>query len=171
MLQYKNGDKVSDSVGLLVSMLVRYPEIGTINIDPVSNNIKLTFIMLKLIPEPVLEKFRQALLSCLETFHFLESETTELLEVDYSFCEDITLLVIQRDVQSLTSEELSLTIAMVRESFAEYLVSDNEGEVADDQLLQEEELIGKMLENVRYTLPDKKMIGFREEGRVLIFNK
>jgi phosphatidylglycerophosphatase A len=174
VLQYKNGENVSDSVGLLISMLVRYPEIGTINYDPETNNINITFIMLKLIQEQVLEKFRANLLSCLETFHYLEEEEPELLEVNYSFCEDITLLEYKRDVSSLTSEEISLTILAVKESFAEYLMNesdnDNNAEI-EDEFLQDEELIGQMLENVRYTVPGKKLIAFREEGRVLIFNK
>jgi len=170
VLKYKNGENVSDSVGLLISMLVRYPEIGTINFDPETNNLKITFMMLKLIPEPVLEKFRANLLSCLETFHYLALQKAKTLDVKYSFCEDITLLEYKRDISSLTSEEISLTIALVRESFAEYLLTDKETEIEEDQMFQEEQ-IGKMLENVRYTVPDKKLIAFREEGRVLIFNK
>lgn len=169
VLQYRNGENVSDSMGLLISMLVMYPEIGTINFDPETNNIKITFIMLKIIPESVLEEFRKKILSCLETFHYLESQTTGFLDFNYCYCEDITLLEYKRDVQSLTSDEISLTIAMVRESFNEYLINDNE-EVEEEHLF-EEELIGKMLESVRYTVPDKKLIAFREEGRVLIFNK
>ena len=173
LLQYKNGENVSDSVELLISMLVRYPEIGTINYDPETNNIKITFIMLKLIEKQVLEKFCDTLLSCLETFHYLENEDPELLEVNYSFCEDITLLEYKRDVGTLTSEEISLTILAVRESFTEYLMNESENAEAqvEDELLEDEELIGKLLENVRYTVPGKKLIAFREEGRVLVFNK
>ena len=85
VLKYKNGENVSDGVGLLISMLVRYPEIGTINFDPETNNLKITFMMLKLIPEPILEQFRTTLLSCLETFHYLHVQKTKSLEVTYSF--------------------------------------------------------------------------------------
>lgn len=174
MLRYKNGDNVSDSVELLISMLVKYPEIGTINFDPENNNIKITFIMLKLIGEQVLEKFRGTLLSCLKTFYYLEGKQPDSLEVNYSFCEDITLLEYIRDVSTLTSEEISLTIEAVKEGFAEYLLSDsgddNNREV-EDELLEDDELIGKLLDNVRYAAADKKLIAFREEGRVMIFNK
>lgn len=170
-LQYKNGENVSDSVELLISMLVRYPEIGTINFDPQTNNIKITFMMLKLFQEQVLEAFRNNLISCLETLHFLEGENPELLEVNYSFCEDVTLLDVKRDVRSLSGEEISLTILIVRDCFSEFLLSDNEDETGGDELIQDEELIGKLLENVRYTGADKKLLAFREEGRVMVFNK
>jgi hypothetical protein len=171
VLQYKNGENVSDSVELLISMLVRYPEIGTINYDPETNNIKVTFMMLKLFEEQALEAFRQTLLSCLETLHFLEGEKPELLEVNYSFCEDVTLVDVKRDVRTLSGEEISLTIMIVRECFADFLMSDSEDEAGGDELLQDEELIGKLLENVRYTVADKKLLAFREEGRVMVFNK
>lgn len=171
ILQFRNGDEVPDSVGLLISMLVRYPEIGTINYDSETNSIKITFIMLKTIPEQDLEDFRKTLLSCLEAFHFLEQTKIELMDVNYSLCEDITILEYKRDVKSLTSKEISLTISVVRNSFPEYLMNENQPQVEEDQLLQEEEIIGKMLENIKYTVPDKKLIAFREEGRVLIFNK
>jgi len=130
--------------------------------------------MLKLIREQFLEEFRERLLSCLETFYYLEEEKPELLEVNYSFCEDITLLEYKRDVSTLTGEEISLMILAVRENFAQYLLNDSEDDnntSVDEELLEDEGLIGRLLENVRYTVPGKKLIAFREEGRVLIFNK
>lgn len=169
-LKYKNGENVSDSVGLLISILVRYPEVGTINFDPQTNNIRISFMLLRIIPESVLEKFRERMLSCLATFHFLEGINTELVEVNYSFCEDITVLEYKRDLDSLRGDEISLTIAMVRENFEEYILNEHNDSVEEDLMFQEE-LIGKMLENARYTVPDKKLVAFREDGRVLIFNK
>jgi len=170
-LKYKNGDNVSESVGLLISILLRYPEVGTIHFDPKRKNIKISFMLLKKIPEPVLKQFRNKLLSCLETLHFLEDQDTELVEFDYSYCEDITLLDYSRDLKTLKTEEISLTIAMVRESFKEYILSDPDETEIEEDLLFQEELIGKMLESAKYSSPDKKLIAFREEGRVLIYNK
>ena len=37
-----DGEKVSDSVNLLVSMLVRYPELGTLRFDSSNATLNLT---------------------------------------------------------------------------------------------------------------------------------
>lgn len=171
VLKYKNGENVSDSVELLISMLVRYPEIGTINFDPETNNIKVTFMMLKLFQEQELEVFIKTLTSCLETLHFFKGKEPEIIQVNYSFCEDVTLLEMKRDVSTLSGEEISLTTLIAKEYFGEFLMREGESESAGDELIGDEDLIGKLLENVRYAGSDKKLIAFREEGRVKVFNK
>ena len=48
--RYKsNRNNVTDSVGLLISILLRYPEVATINFDPDHHLLKFTFIYLQVL--------------------------------------------------------------------------------------------------------------------------
>ena len=170
-LRYKNGDDVSDSVGLLISILVRYPEVGSIHFEPDKNVIKFSFFLLSLIPDSVVQIFKDRLSSCIKTFFYLHNSEYTVLSIEDFVYEGLTLLEIKRDVESLTSSELSLIVQVARDAFEQQLAADQNESLQEEDLLVQEELIGRMLDNVRYTVPDKRLIAFREEGRVLVFNK
>lgn len=170
-LHYKNGDRVSDSVGLLISILVRYPEVGTINFEPEHRTLRFTFLLSMQVMESELEIFRRQIISCLETFCFLHDKEFKLAHIDYSYCEDITLLEIKRDVNTLTSEEISLIITILRDYFAENLTTDSRETDYQEEIVVQEDIISKMLDSIRYANSQKRIMAFREEGKVLVFKK
>ncbi len=170
-MKYRNGTEVTDSIGLLISMLVRYPEIGTINYDPESQLLKFNFMLLN-VPNEEFEKFKDKVISCLETFHYLEGKAPRAVKFKCSRDNGITILKIFRDVETFTYKELSMIIELVHQEFARNLITDNSTEtMLDEDLLVQEEMICHMLENIKGCAPQKKLIAFREEGRVLVFNK
>jgi len=170
-LKFKNGDNVPDSVGLLISILIRHPEVGTINYDPEMNVLRFMFIMSGKIPISEVKGFKKKLFSCLKSFYYLKNKKVKTVNIKYCSCEDLTLLEVNRDVQTLSSDEISLIIAFLREQFKDYLVCDNNEAIQEEDLMVQEEMIGRMLENIRGTVPQNKVIAFREKGKVLVFNK
>lgn len=168
-LKYKNGNEVSHSIGLLISILVRYPQVGSINYDPQSKVIKFTFMLSK--PGVNLDQFKEKLLISLETFNFLKGKKPKVVNLKFTDSNHVSLLEVHRDVATLSQDEISLIIALVEEQYGEILVSDENEELLDEDLVVQEELISHMLENVRGAFPDKRLIAFREEGKVLVFNK
>ena len=137
-LKYKNGEEVSDSIGLLISILVRYPEVGSTNFDPETRKLTLTFTISKILDNDSLKLFKNKLLSCINTFHFLQSRKPLLVDIKNSTYDKLTMLEVQRDVETITHNEINLIIS---------------------------------LENIKESTLGKKLFAFREEGRVLVFNK
>ncbi len=172
-LLYKNGETVTESAGFLISMLIRYPEIGTINFNPDDQVITLSFSLGQVLEKSRLDRFQKDLSGCLQAFHYLENRSVAVLKIDLALLGQIAVIEVKRDVESVTKNEISLLISFLEQELGEWLVrdGDNSETYQEEDLLLQEELIGHMLENLKVSLPEKKLIAFREEGKVHVFKK
>lgn len=166
----QNGRNISDSISLLISILVRYPEVATINFDPEAKALKFTFIITGIIDDIELTEFKKRLINSTEVYNMLENQNPQILEIKEQYTEDFTLLEVKRDVGTLTKEEIALYISLLRIKFNKMIVAET-NEMLEEDLLMQEELIEHMLENIKDSSQDKRLIAFREEGKVLVFNK
>ncbi|MEW6625014.1 MAG: hypothetical protein AB1420_18175 [Bacillota bacterium] len=168
-LKYKSGERVSDSVGLLISMLVRYPEISSIYYDPAKKEIKLCFLLNN--NKKNVNNFVELLNKCIKTYNYLEGgQDNNLVSINYSSMGKITLIDIHSTLDFFSLQELNLIINLVRDYFQESLNVEMEELTREDQLFQED-LIGTILNNLRQEKTNQKLIAFREEGKVMVFNK
>ncbi len=168
---YNGKEDVTDSVGLLISILVRYPEVATINFDPDQQVLKFNFIASGSLEPGEMASFSRTLLDSVEVFNKLENKVTRLSMIDYRECGNFTMIEIQRDVETLVREEIALIVALFRQHLENSLILDDGGSFYEEDLVIQEEIIDHMLESVKYCAGDKKLFAFREEGRVLVFNK
>ncbi|WP_418789926.1 hypothetical protein [Phosphitispora sp. TUW77] len=172
-LQYKTApnNEVSDSIGLLISILVRYPELGTINYDPVLQQLRFTFIFSCVLDEEKLVNFKDTVVASIQAYNAFENRVPLVTDVRFNPCEEFTMLEVIRDVGTLTQEELSMIIELVHHNFKKDLIFEKNDNLLEEDLLIQEELIEHMLENIKISYPEKNLIAFREDGRVLVFNK
>ena len=172
-LHYKSKpqEEVSDSIGLLISILVRYPELGTINYDPESQHLRFTFIFSCELDEEKLVIFKKTVIDSIKTYNVLEDRIPNTIEVKLNPCEEFIMFEIIRDVGTLSQEELSMIIELVHVNFRKDLVFEKNDYLLEEDLLMQDELIEHMLENIKISYPGKNLIAFREDGRVLVFNK
>ncbi|MHB8927715.1 MAG: hypothetical protein ACYC9Q_08675 [Bacillota bacterium] len=167
----RDGERASNSVSLLISMLVRYPELATINFDPRRQTLKLTFLLTRVLSEEEFRAFQGRLLDSLAAYAWLEGLEAVTTEVGLTRYGEVSVVEVTRDVRSLSQGEVSLTIDVIRGLFTSALVVDRGESVQEEELAAQEELIEQMLEDLRESRSDKNLIAFREEGRVLVFNK
>ncbi|SMC64583.1 hypothetical protein [Sporomusa malonica] len=168
----QNDQQVSDGANLLISMLVRYPEIGTINFDPEANSLALTFMISGIPTAKEFEVAKQLIINSIAAYQLLEGVTNGRIDVDLSSYEQVAMLTIRRDVHTMSRGEIGLTIKLLRDRFADRLVADRNDAMLEEDLLFQEEVIEDMLENMRRKdHDDHSLIGIREDGRVFVFNK
>lgn len=167
----QDDETISDSVNLLISILVRYPEIGTIRFDPKSNLLKLTFMFAGMLSAEEIAEMKQLLTDSITAYHVLEKISVEKSEVKFSSYDNVTLLDFFRDVHTLSRNEIALVIALLRERCKERLFIDGNDSVMEEDLVIQEEVIESMLENMKSQRSEHSLIGIREDGRVLVFNK
>ncbi|MBP2654955.1 MAG: hypothetical protein H6Q73_2524 [Firmicutes bacterium] len=167
----QNDSRMSDGVNLLISILVRYPEIGTIKYDANNNTIKFTFMLSGIVSEPDFAKAKRMVLDSIAAYHLLEGTRAEVNAVSLSACVDVTVLTILRDVASLSKGEITLVIALLRDNCNDRLIADENDAMQEEDLLVQEEVIDSMLENVKRQKNANGLIGIREDGRVLVFNQ
>lgn len=170
-IKFKNGDDVSDSIGLLISILVRYPEVGSIHFDPQSHGLKLIFIMAGTLDDRETLALTEKITESIETYYQLEKIKPQVMSLTWQCNDGYTILELKRDIDTLSRDELSFIIELFELHFHRVLVVDTCEELFEEDLQIQEEIIGHMLENMKNGLPDKKLIAYREEGKVLVFNK
>lgn len=164
-------ESAADGVGLLISILVRYPEVATIDYDAGNRILRFNFIFRHSLPGTLRDDFQKLLRESIAVFHRLEGYEPQVSHLEYNEGEGLAMLEVYRDVQTLRREEIALIVELVRDSLAEHLVLDEETHLFEEDLLIQEEIIDYLLDNMRGERGQRALFAFREEGRVLVFNK
>jgi len=167
----KAADDVTDCVGLLISILVRYPQVASINFDPCEQVLRFNFICSQVLNDHEFEEFKILLLNSIQTYNYLEKKDTVLIEIVHQVYDDLTLIEIKRDVVTLVQEEIALVVALFNQFIGVNLVYDLNEDIIDEDSIAQKEIIEHMLESVRGTVENKHLYAFREEGKVMVFNK
>ncbi len=167
----KNDGHVSDGVHLLISLLVRYPEIGTINFDPDNHALKLTFMVYNRELDINMSAIEKLLNNSLTVYHSLEGFSDITVQVELVSTPPLVTIHLVRDIYSLGKGEIELVIAILKDQFADALIVEQNSILVEEELLFQEELIDNMLENVKNEDSGRSLFGIREEGRVMVFNK
>ena len=162
-------EKASGGVSLLISMLTRYPEVARANFGP--EEMKLVFLVKRAFSPEEMSALRGKLDEHLQTFAWLRGQETPSIILDVCDEEEIALLELHRDLDSISLEEINMVVELLRQEVGELLLTD-EREVADeDDLRWQEEMIEEMLEDVRLTRQGQRLCALREGGRVFVFNE
>lgn len=160
-----------DCVNLLTSVLIYYPEISKISIEP-DEKIYINYIIQKILTDEEIEKTRTLLEECLKSYHYLEKTQVECDEVKINIEEKATFITIKRDMKTFSHGELRLINTLINEEFGELLIMDTDKiPMIDSTMLAQMDLIDTMLASLKINPVVEKMIGIREAGRVIVFNK
>lgn len=160
-----------DCVNLLTSVLIYYPEISKISIEP-DEKIYINYIIQKILTDEEIEKTRTLLEECLKSYHYLEKTQVECDEVKANIEEKATFITIKRDMKTFSHEELRLINTLINEEFGELLIMDTDKiPMIDSTMLAQMDLIDTMFASLKINPVVEKMIGIREAGRVIVFNK
>ncbi|MGE5529238.1 MAG: hypothetical protein ACM3X6_08870 [Patescibacteria group bacterium] len=168
---WKEGEAFTNSMNLIVSLLVRYPGIATISLDPVQKFLQFTFVVKRSLTLPEFERFSGTVTESLQAHAELNGRAPRLLDLRLSKFDDLSFLEIKRDIDSLQPEEIALLTTLIDQEFGGELVQDQEETLEEEDQAIQEEMIEHMLEDLKDSRQEKKLIGFREEGRVMVFNR
>lgn len=160
-----------DCVNLLTSVLIYYPEISKISIEP-DEKIYINYIIQKILTDEEIEKTRTLLEECLKSYHYLQKTQVECDEVKINIEEKATFITIKRDMKTFSHGELRLINTLINEEFGELLIMDTDKiPMIDSTMLAQMDLIDTMFASLKINPVVEKMIGIREAGRVIVFNK
>lgn len=166
-----DGEKVSDSVNLLVSMLVRYPEIGTLRFDSTNATLNLTFLLTTVPSDEQFCSFKDYLEKSLQSFYYLSAYDNPILTITMTPYDSITVIHIARDIDTLSKSEIALMIKIIQLHFDDHILADKNEALIDEELRFQEEVIENMLVNIQRSRVLNNLIGIRENGRVMVFDK
>jgi hypothetical protein len=168
---WKEGEPFSNSMSLIAFLLMRYPEIGSVRFDPLEKTLQFSFVVTSSPSEAELNGFRAQLLGSLRAIAELQGREPGQSEITFTTYEDLTFIEVTREIHSLNQEEIALLMGLVQQVFGGSLLLDQEEGTQEEDILMQEEMIEHMLEDLKDSRQEKRLIGFREEGRVLVFNR
>lgn len=156
---------------LLVSILRRYPEVTAVNLDPVNQVLKFTFIVDYTLTNKEKAKIKQLMLDSINVFNSLGNNRARLSKIIYQECDNSTIIELQRDVETIIQGEINLVMGLFQHCLKASLVTEDNKPVIKEELAIQENKINYLLESVKKTTRDKYLFAFREEGQVLVFDK
>ena len=169
-------ERLNYGVNLLISLLLRYPEIGTVRFEPDGRVLSFNFMFSGVIDSQKYLVVKDKITNSLSAYHRLNGTSYETIDVIVAYhdvCSTITLI---RDVATLSKGEITIAVALLTETFQDSLIDDDPEirMVPDDDVAFQEDFIENMLDNVRLhpvAKLYKGLFAFREDGRVLVFNR
>ncbi len=166
--------RTSDGVSLLISILVRFPQIGTVQFDSKHRLLSLNFMLSQTVSPQELDSFQNTISAHLKAYHFMTTKEPSCVKIEMKQpYEKFCMLSITRDLASLSKGEITLLSTILTEKFQDCLILDDSEFIPDfmDELDFPDELIDNMFETVRAQRAAKNLTALRENGRVLVFSK
>ena len=111
---------------------------------------------------------REFLKPALELFHQLEGQSMRVFDLACRSEENVCVITVTRDVDSMTQREVGLIVELIKARFKKQLIYDELYLLEDEQIFQEE-MITHMLSSIHGDDINKNVVALREEGRVLVF--
>lgn len=159
-------DEMETHADLLISLLVRFPQIGAVDYEPSENTLRLLFLIKQ--AQGDLADFPRLYRAHLSLFHKLRQEKPQLVTVKMFDKSELIVLKIKRDLASLSLQELNLTVQLIGDFCGLGLIQEVQDWEEEDQF-EHNALIESLLSN-RSRAGQERLTGFREKGRVLVFS-
>ena len=162
--------EASDAVGLIIALLVRFPEIATIVSHPTDGTLTLSFAVETAIAKRAETDLRESIGDHVRSLLDLERERPDALSVVVESDASTSFVRITRDARTFTREELQVLVAVLADRFGATLVRSP---APDDDAFEDEagadELVEFAIEALRDPTQQRSLVGFREEKRVLVY--
>lgn len=160
----------ADTVNRVVALLVRFPELHSVRSNPADATLTLSFAV-----RERLDRVRTRALSDRVGDHvraFLDLRGEEAAKIAVTCDRDaaVTFVHVTRDAASFAREELELLVALFADEYGERLVRDGASPIpVDDDPAARDELVEVALDALRDPTQRQRLVGFREEQRVLVY--
>jgi len=160
----------NDSVNLVVSLLVRHPELSRVVIKPRFSAIAFFFIVRGSLEAAEQSAFSAALTDHLRTYHALARQPASKVTLRAHAEQGHTFVEVERAARDISRDEIALIVGLVAQTFGDRLIVNPPAEEpVDDETGSREDAVGSALDAVRRGKQHKGLVGFREERRVLIY--
>lgn len=158
---------------LFLAIFSRFPEVSSLRYRHEEQILRFVFLVDTLVSEEQFNSLLDKVTELLSAHSSLKRQSISCFNFERYLGEQVTVMEIERDLSSFNQEELTLIIQVLSEGLGEGLVKDNQlidEEFEADQEFNEE-LIGEMLETLKQGNALNGIYAYRDNGRVVVFNK
>jgi catabolite regulation protein CreA len=160
----------ADTVNRVVALLVRFPEIHSVRSNPAEGSLTLSFAVRKRLDRAQTRAFGEKVAEHVRALLDLGGSAPERIAVNAQRDPAVTFVTVTRDAESFSRGELELVVALFADAFGDALVRDDAGSVpVDDDPGARDEQVEVSLDALRDPAQRQRLVGFREEQRVLVY--
>jgi hypothetical protein len=159
----------NDTINRVVSLLVRFPEIHSIRSNPADATLTLTYAVARRLDRDAVRGFSDAVTDHVRAFLELCGESPAKVAVSAERDANVTFVSVTRDFESFSREELELHIALFGDRFGTALVKNPAPDEPFEDDVDRDELVEAALDGLRDPGARQRLVGFREEKRVLVY--
>ncbi|HBG02683.1 MAG TPA: hypothetical protein DDW87_14140 [Firmicutes bacterium] len=159
-------DHELSQIDLLVAVLVRFPQIGTIHYEPDAKTLRLVFLIKD--AQEDFPRFAKKFEAHLALFHHLRKESVSTASLEKKGNSELTVLEVVRDLATMSLGELDLIVRLVSDYYGDTLAQEGSDVGAEDQAEQDFTIETLLMSTTWRSL--ERLTGFRENGRVLVFS-
>lgn len=171
MAHYDRDGRYSRHTSLLISLLVRYPEVASVRYNPRHQTVRMTLLLRGVLAEADFETLKRRLADTVVTYNQIQQRETAVVEIGREEMGDLTTVTVTRDVLTLTPEEIWTLVEFFRQWFPEQLVVEAVEYLGEEDLMAQEEMIEGLVAELSGGKPGRNLIAFRDGGRVMLFHK
>ncbi|MBV9440600.1 MAG: hypothetical protein JOZ24_11460 [Candidatus Eremiobacteraeota bacterium] len=160
----------ADTVNRVVALLTRFPEIHSVRSNPSDATLTLSFALRRPLDRAQSRALAERVAEHVRAFLELRGEEPGRIALACDRDANVTFVHVTRDAATFAREELELLVALFADAFGDALVRDAAGApLDDDDPAARDELVEVALEALRDPAGRQRLVGFREEQRVLVY--
>ena len=160
----------ADTVNRVVALLVRFPELHSVRSNPADATLTLSFAVRERPDRAKTAALGERVSEHLRAFLDLRGEVPGKIALACDRDAAVTFVNVTRDAASFAREELELLVAIFADAYGDRLVRDGASAVpVDDDPAARDELVEVALDALRDPTQRRRLVGFREEQRVLVY--
>ncbi len=161
-----------DASRLLASILVVYPAIQSVTYDSKEDILELSFALSGKFSKDDFEDFLKYVAESVETLHYLENLYGASIELNVEGIFGTYFLNVRRDMATLTCKELSMLTEMAANYFGDTLIEEFDSAIQDEEyLMEQEDYLEQCLSSMRQLRIEGKLVGVREQEKVVVYNR
>lgn len=162
----------SKGINLLISILLLYPEINFVKIDYSKKRLHFSFMIKKIFSSEQKENLSKDLTSSLVFYKYLHDAELHDFAVAFHMHEnEFTQIELIRNVTDIEARELALIVSYFHQHFAGEIILEGRAALDEVEKVKREKLIDRYISDLKSHPEAEDLIGFREAGRVLVFNR
>jgi hypothetical protein len=160
----------SKTAHFLVTLLIRFTEIFSIQYVPDRKKLVFTFVIVDPLSEEEVASLQSCLTDSIELYSQFEAPITKQGSIDLFCLENHTFITYEMPVHTFQTIELKLLTGILRDRYASRILSD-ELYLHNEALLKQEVKIQSFIEEPPNAIEDTRIEAIRDGTRVFVYNK
>lgn len=155
-------------LGTLIAVLMRYPEVSSVQCNPEAKTIQVTFVVRGAISDAAWERVSDESQTALASYRHMTKRPLTTIDLIHDVSGAVTTIELTRDTDTVSVEEIGILIEILRDHAELTVLFDPHDLLEEDMMVQEETIQERLQDLIQEG--SGQLVALRDEGRVLIFN-